>query len=86
MQLHTRIQKKKCQGFCNDALNQTTWCCCSNKKKNGVALIMLHRIIWQWNDFEEKSTPKVPVSQKSGNEERRLKMVIVGIIFQLLHE
>lgn len=36
--------------------------------------------------FEEKYTPKVPGSQKPGNEEWRLKMIIVGNIFQLLHE
>lgn len=55
-------------------------------KKNGVALIILHVVIWQLNYFEEKSTPKVPVSQKQGNEERRLKIIVVGNIFQLLHE
>lgn len=51
-----------------------------------MASIMLHTVIWQWNYFEEKCTPKVPVSQKPGNEERRLKMIIIGNIFQLLPE
>lgn len=47
---------------------------------------MLHIVIWQWKYFEEKYTPKVPVSQKPGNEEWRLKIIIVGNIVQLLDE
>lgn len=86
MQLYTYTKKIECQGFCEVVLNQTTWYCYNNNKNYGVALIMLHIIIWQWNYFEEKSIPKVPMSQKSDNEERRLKMITVGIIFELLYE